>query len=330
MADGWLLTWFGAGALVSLAASWVLVARLERIGARVGLTEALLGMLAALAADGPEITASITALIAGHARIGAGVVIGSNVFNLAALLGLGAIAAGRIALHRRVLAFEGSVAVLIAAICVAVIVAGMPPALGVIACAVLLIPYVAISSDPTRQKWLPRRWRHWLAEAVAEEESELEGAIDIHPASRADVFVALAALLVVIGASIAMEQTASTFAGRHAIPEIVTGGLVLAAVTSLPNVVSAIFLATRGRGSATLSTALNSNALNVTVGLLLPAAIVGLGARSGQTTLITSWYAAFTIAVLALALIDSGLRRTAGLAIIFGYAAFVISVSLAA
>jgi Ca2+/Na+ antiporter len=60
---------------------------------------------------------------------------------------------------------------------------------------------------------------------------------------------------------------------RFVIPEIVVGGLVLAAVTSLPNAVAAIYLAARGRGAATLSTALNSNTLNVAIGLLVPAAL---------------------------------------------------------
>jgi Ca2+/Na+ antiporter len=41
---------FLAGALVSLATSWVLVTRLERVGERLGLSEALLGIVAALAA----------------------------------------------------------------------------------------------------------------------------------------------------------------------------------------------------------------------------------------------------------------------------------------
>jgi Ca2+/Na+ antiporter len=80
--DGLLAFVFLAGSLVSLGSSWLLVSRLERVGARLGLSEALLGMLAALGADTPEITAAITALAGGHARIGAGVVIGSNVFNL--------------------------------------------------------------------------------------------------------------------------------------------------------------------------------------------------------------------------------------------------------
>jgi Ca2+/Na+ antiporter len=41
---------FLAGALVSLATSWVLVSRLERVGERLGLSEALLGIVAAFAA----------------------------------------------------------------------------------------------------------------------------------------------------------------------------------------------------------------------------------------------------------------------------------------
>lgn len=327
--EAWLFILFALGAIVSLATSWLLVTRLERIGARVGLSEALLGMLAALAADGPEIASATTALIGGHARIGTGVVVGSNVFNLAALLGVGVLVAGRIVLHRRVLAFEGLVAVVIAGICMAVVVGGVSAVVGVLACAMVLVPYVAVSSGPAGQRWLPTVWREWLAEAVTEEEIELEGALDHARAGKADVLVAIVALFVVVGASVAMEQTASTLGARHAVPEIVVGGLVLAAVTSLPNAVSAVYLAARGRGAATLSTALNSNALNVLAGLMVPAAIVGLGARSGQTTLITVWYAGLTIVALGLAFVGRGLTRAAGLAIVAGYVAFVLVILLA-
>ena len=83
-------------------------------------------------------------------------------------------------------------------------------------------------------------------------------------------------------ASVTMERAAAALGNRFAIPEIVVGGLVLAAVTSLPNAVAAVYLAARGRGAATLSTALNSNNLNVTIGLLVPAALIGLGLPNGS------------------------------------------------
>src|ERR1700737_450580 len=133
MSDALLAASFGISGLLSLLFSWILVAALERVGARLGLTEALLGMLAALAADAPEITAAVAALAGHHSRIGAGVVIGSNVFNLAALLGLAAVVAGRIALHRRVIELSGAVAVWISAMCLLVVVGALSPLAGLLA-----------------------------------------------------------------------------------------------------------------------------------------------------------------------------------------------------
>ncbi len=332
MPDGLLAVIFVSAAAVSLATSWLLVSRLERIGARLGLSEALLGMLAALAADAPEITASATALAGHHARIGAGVVIGSNVFNLAALLGLGAVVAGEIILHRRVIILEGTVAILIAVVCLGVVLGGARPGVGLLAAVAVLGPYLVVSGvSPGRLGGLglPSTWVRWLSDAVVEEEQELEPAIHPPTADGRDVVLALLATAVVVGASVAMELTASTLGARHHVAQIVIGGLVLAGVTSLPNAVSALYLAVRGRGAATLSIALNGNALNVTIGLLLPGVLVGLGAPSGQGTLVAAWYLGLTVATLACAYAGRGLRRSHGAVIIAGYLAFVAAVLIA-
>jgi Ca2+/Na+ antiporter len=140
---------FVAAAAVSLGASAVLVARLERVCTRLGLSAALLGLIAALAADAPEVTSAVTALTSGQHDVGTGVVLGSNVFNLAALLGLGAIAARGISLHRRVVLLEGSVALWMAAVTIAAVAQVISPValnsntLNVVAG--LLIPAVLIS-----------------------------------------------------------------------------------------------------------------------------------------------------------------------------------------
>ncbi len=129
MMAAWLLL-FVAGVVVSLSASWLLVSRLERLGDRAGLSEAWLGLVAALAADAPEITSAVTALARGQSSIGAGVVIGSNVFNLAALLGLSAVVAGRVAFHRRVMLLAGLPGVWVAAVCLLTVTAVVSPAAG--------------------------------------------------------------------------------------------------------------------------------------------------------------------------------------------------------
>jgi cation:H+ antiporter len=135
---------FMLAAAVSIGASWMLVANLERVGTRLGLSEALLGMLAALAADAPEITAAVTALVRHDPHIGVGVVIGSNVFNLAALLGLAGVVAGEVVLHRRVIELAGVVALWICTAALAVVTGVLSPLAGLLAVLVVLAPYMAI------------------------------------------------------------------------------------------------------------------------------------------------------------------------------------------
>lgn len=249
MSDLALSLVFAASAAVSLGSSWVLVSRLERVGARLGLSEALLGMVAALAANAPEITAAVTALATGQSRIGAGVVLGSNVFNLAALLGFAAVVAGRIALHRRVIELEGAVASCVAVVAVVVVVGAISAGAGLALALAVVLPYLValgVRHDRLRRLGLPHSWLVWLTRAIEEEGLELEPAIHPRRGRRLDAARALAAVLVVIGASVAMERSASTLGAHLALSEIVLGAVILAGVTSLPNAVAAVLSRTAG------------------------------------------------------------------------------------
>jgi cation:H+ antiporter len=290
------------------------------------MTEALLGMLAALAADAPEITAAVSAMAAHQSHIGAGVVVGSNVFNLAALLGLGAVVAGRITLHRRVVLMEGAVAIWIAVVCLLVVTGAFGPGAGLVLVLAVLLPYGVLLGAPhdrLNRLRLPRAWTGWIKEAIAESEVELEEAIHPRRGQTRDVIEAIVLTVIVVGASVAMEQTGARLGTRLHWPEAVTGGLVLAAVTSIPNATAAVYLARRGRGAATLSTAMNSNALNVSVGLLLPGVIAGLGSPTAGSTFTAAAYLAVTGLVLLFAWVSAGLRRSQGAVVIGVYVAFV-------
>ena len=318
---------FALSAALSLGASVLLVSRLERVGERLGLSEALLGLMAALAADGPEIASSVTAIASGHGTVGIGVTLGSNVFNLAALLGLSAVIAGRIAFHRHEIVLEGAVGLWIAALSVIVIVGLIPPALGLLLALIVFVPYLAVSAEHPAARariHLPARWSEWLAHALAEEEAGLAVAIRPRRGDRRDAGVAIAALVVVIAASAVMEEQATTLGARLGLPQIIVGGLILAAVTSLPNLVAAVYLASHGRGAATLSEALNSNVFNVTVGLLIPGSVMGLASEAGSGLLVALSYAALTCVALGLAFRGRGLDRRAGSVIIAGYLGFVV------
>jgi Ca2+/Na+ antiporter len=239
------------------------------------------------------------------------------------------VVAGRIGLHRKVVLLGGTVAMGVAGVCLAVVLGVVPPAAGcLLGLCVVALYAVALgaSGRGLARLRVPRRWITWLRSAVAEEEAELEPAIRPAPARWPDGVVAAGSLVVVVAASVTMERAAAALGNRFAVPEIVVGGLVLAAVTSLPNAVAAVYLAARGRGAATLSTALNSNTINVAIGLLIPAALVGLGRPSGQTILAAAWYIGLTAAVLGFAYRDRGLWRMTGIMVIAAYVVFAASV----
>jgi hypothetical protein len=158
---------------------------------------------------------------------------------------------------------------------------------------------------------------------VHEEEVELDDAVSARRGTWRDAVLAALMLVVVVAASALMETGGTTLGTRFHVADIITGGLVLAVVTSLPNAVAAVYLAARGRGAAVLSTALNSNALNIAVGLLVPAAITGMGPRTGQSILVAGWYAGLTVVALAFSYRQRALTRLPGAVIIGGYLVFV-------
>src|SRR5947209_107119 len=104
---------FFASLGVTLGAARLFARRLDSLGVRFGFPEALTGLLTAVAADGPEISSALFALIRGAHDVGVGVVVGSNIFNLAAMIGLSALVSGCVRLPREVLALEGAVGLVV-------------------------------------------------------------------------------------------------------------------------------------------------------------------------------------------------------------------------
>jgi len=319
------LTLFLVSTAVALAASSVLIVRLERIGARLSLAEAALGVVAALAADLPEISTAVAALVQGQNEVGIGVILGSNVAKLALLLGLAAVVAGRVRLDRRVVLLESVVAGVLALVTVAVVGGVAAPAPGLVVALLVFVPYVVLTAlrpEARARLPIPVRLRGTLTGALTQEEDDL----DIEPGrgGGVDVAIAIVALVLVVGSSIVLERTGSDLGTAWDISDLVVGAVLLAIVTSIPNAVAAVHLARRGRGAATLSTTTNSNNINVVVGLLVPAAILGLGTVTSAAVLAAWWYLGLTAAVLAWAFLRRGLTRVDGVVIGVAYVVFVV------
>jgi cation:H+ antiporter len=323
----WVIPAFLASAVVSLLAGDQLVKALERVGADLGTPQVLLGLVAAIAADGPELTSTVTALLSGQHVLGLGVLFGSNVFNIAALLGLGPFLANRVSFHRRVVVLEGTAAIGVAIAGVASVTGGLAPVPALLLTLVFFVPYVVVAAAPTDRLPLASGAKRWLAEALREEVEETKDAY--RPFWRAKTRLAAAtagiAVIVVIGASILLEHSASVAGVALGVPEIVMGAVVLAGVTSLPNAVAAVYLARAGKGPATLSVAMNSNTINVVGGLALPAVFAGVVVAhlGGGTVFAGASYLTMTALVIGLAYRGGGLGRGAGSLLIGAYAVFL-------
>src|SRR5881227_1827393 len=141
---------------VMLVASAIFARRLDHIGLELGLPEALLGLLTALAADAPEISSAIAALVQHEHAVAVGVVVGSNAFNIAAMLGLSALVTARVRARHETLELEGFVGLWLLAVTLAVVAGGLGATTGGALVAVVAVPYVALlAAGPRIARRLP-------------------------------------------------------------------------------------------------------------------------------------------------------------------------------
>jgi cation:H+ antiporter len=330
VATGFAIPVFLASLALTLGSTVVFARELDRLSERLRVSEGLHGILTALGADAPEIATAVTALVASREKIGVGVVVGSNVFNLAALLGLSALVAGHVRIHRHGLLLNGGVALAITGITVALVLGSLGAVAAVLLLAVVFVPYVAVLSlRPAGIRRLTVAVPAFRFLALAVHEEVVDSRTGDHPsrASRRDVAVLAAALGAIVLGSIGMVDSATDLGDRWGIPDVIVGTLVLAALTSLPNALTAVRLALRGRGAATVSEAFNSNTLNVIAGIAIPSLFLTLGAAGGLGTFAIWWLLGMTAVAVVFAYMGHGVRRVEGVVVILLYVAFAVVVA---
>ena len=301
---------------VTLAAAAFFARRLDRVGLRLGLPETLLGLLTALAADAPEVSSAIAALVKGEHAVGAGVVLGSNVFNLAAMVGLSAVLCGGIRIRREALAVEGAVGVA-ATVVVSALILKLIGAWAALALLVLvLVPYVVLlARGPARA---PRQLVRFFGERHRPDHVLAHGEAVFVPA-----LMLVPALAIIVLGSTGMVESALNLAHRWSVPDVIVGILVLAILTSIPNAFTAARLAFQRRGSAVVSETFNSNTTNLAFGIALPALFISIGSTSDLSRFDLGWLLLMTLVAIALFARRGGVTRSGGAAILLLYAVFV-------
>lgn len=314
--------------------SWAsvhLATSLERICTRLRFSDGLLGIVTALGADAPEICSAVAALLSSHHEVGLGVVIGSNIFNLAGLLGLSALVAGRVAIGRQGLWLNGGTSLVVSAVVLALILQWISVWLSLVLLALVLVPYITLTAmQPSRIGIfkLPFVLENYLGIAIGHAHQDARKRESIPHATWGDALWVVFALALIVGSSFSAVDSVVSLGSQLGISHAILGMLILAALTSIPNVIAAVHLAREGRGAAVVSESLNSNTLNILVGICLPALLIGFMPPSPAIIYAAIWLLCMKLVTLVLAGGQHGLHRKGGAVILLLYLVFVIAVVL--
>jgi cation:H+ antiporter len=310
---------------VTLFAARTFARRLDRLGVRFGLPEALIGLLTALAADGPEISSALFALLKGEHNVGVGVLVGSNAFNLAAMIGLSGLLVGSVCLSRTVLMLEGLIGAAITLIAAAILLGWLSAPIAAILAGCLLVPYlVAVTAGIHRitGAWPARHPARRIARALGERSLR-----EVAPAPSSDpthhlLALAIVDIALIILGSAGMVQAALALGDHWHVSRAALGTLILAPLTSVPNAITGVRLGLARRGAALVGETFNSNTINLAGGVIGPALFTTVAATTTAAKIQLCWLIAMTLGCLAMLARRGGLRRAGAAALVAMYAGF--------
>jgi cation:H+ antiporter len=299
-----------------------LVRSASRLARRFGISPLVIGLtVVAFGTSAPELVVSLTATLDGNDAIAVGNAVGSNIFNVLAILGLCALVKPLIVAQQ--LVFR-DVPVMIAA-SLLVLFLGLDGRLTALEGALLAVGLVWFCWDSVRES---RR------ESAAVQQ-EYERAIPVAPPRRGawrDVTIVLASLLALVAGARALVAAAVALARGLGIDEGVIALTIVAAGTSLPEVAASLVATLRGERDIAVGNVVGSNIFNLL-------GILGLSAiASGSGLVVAPAVESFdlpvmtAVAVACLPLMARGHRipRWQGALFLAYYVAYVLYLVLAA
>ncbi len=305
----------GAGIVLLLAGAEALVRGAAALALRLGLTPLVVGLtVVALGTSSPELIVSVQAALEGDGGFAVGNVVGSNIANLALIVGMSA-ALAPMTIHTKLVRWDLPVMVGAALLIVLFLLDGF---LGRVEGAVLtlsIVAYLVASIRMARQEVRAQRELE-LPEAVEEVLAEPRRGL-----KRYLLLTAGGLALLVYGADLLLEGAVAA-AELLGVSEAVIGLTIVAVGTSLPELATTVVAALRRQGDIALGNAIGSNIFN-TFGVLGPAALAAPMDRDGVG--VSTLWIMLAVSVFAFGLLWNGLktRRWEGALLLGVYALYL-------
>lgn len=307
-------------AVVLLALGVVLLAggaeALVRGGAalarRLGLTPLVIGLtVVAFGTSAPELIVSVSSACRGYGDLAVGNVVGSNIFNIAVILGLAAVLAP-LQIERAVIRREAPLMLGVMVLAAGLLWSGAVTRLAGIALLVLLAAYTCGGI------MLARR------EAAADSAVGFDGTAGpvLARGLAVDLGLIAGALgLLVIGSRFFVDG-AMTIARSLGVSEAVLGLTIVAAGTSLPELATSVVAARRREADIAVGNILGSNIFNV-LGVLGLTAVVRPVRAAGITILDLAVMIGLAAALLPLLATGRRLERWEGALLLAGFGVYL-------
>jgi cation:H+ antiporter len=299
---GIILLFIGAELLVKGGAS---------LARRLGLSPIVVGLtVVAFGTSAPELIVSVGGSLKGHGDIAVGNVVGSNIFNLAVILGLAAIISP-LRIQLSIIKIDVPIMIAITLLAAGLILFAALPRAGGLFLLMLLIAYTVFTIRLSRKK------------ASARVEAEFEKSVPAPVASIVYEFVFIGiGLGMLFGGSGLFMNSAVHLARSLGISEAVIGLTIIAAGTSMPELTTSILAAVRGHTDISVGNIIGSNIFNILGILGVAAALTPL--RAPGINPLDIWVmVGFSVALLPLLWTESKLQRWEGAALLGGYLVYL-------
>jgi cation:H+ antiporter len=239
---GAVLLYFGAEALVRGSAS---------LATRVGISPLIAGLtIVAFGTSAPELSVSVSSALEGHSDIALGNVIGSNIFNIAVILGIAALIQP-LQIHLAVIRRDIPVMIAASVIAFALILSGSFSRLAGFGLLLALLLYLYFTIRSAKN----------LANPVPDE--SIESPPLLSKSWLIDTVVLAAGLGVLLFGSQLFVDGATSLAKAMGVSDAVIGLTVVAAGTSLPELATSVVAAFRKQSDIAIGNVVGSNIFNV-------------------------------------------------------------------